>query len=317
MGGRIKVAIRFSDGEAFCVERWTNNINILSDYRILENDESFAREYIQMCRNNDFSDDSSDSGKQVDIKGFEDTEYGIIVIDFLTKTIIDCNIYTTLFSFPLIFVQIDDEDVMAEIEEFLNNGFTFSYTKDNTIFETLSEMREHSKSAKRGLYTVNSTWCYEKNGAQSSYDLLSQINFPITHEKGLNKTSPYVPDSVREMAMYCVFSKEAVEKMGGNRGKLSSMAGHSYLHSYWDSLENYPDYATDYQKSGLAVKITLIVDTDQELQQIYDTLSGIGKTKVVDAGRTVFGEPTFVAVGVGPVYRDSVPDSIKQLKTFL
>jgi peptidyl-tRNA hydrolase len=104
--------------------------------------------------------------------------------------------------------------------------------------------------------------------------------------------------------MYCVFSKESLKKMNGIRGKIASQAGHAFLHAYWNSLENftYHAYAEAYKKSGKAVKITCVVDTDAELLELYDKYKSIcGVTKVEDAGDTVFnGEKTLTCIGIGP-----------------
>lgn len=65
--------------------------------------------------------------------------------------------------------------------------------------------------------------------------------------------------------MYCVFSKEALVKMKGIRGKMASQAGHAFLHAYWDAEARHRALAEAYRHSGRAYKITLVVDTDAEL----------------------------------------------------
>ena len=129
-----------------------------------------------------------------------------------------------------------------------------------------------------------------------------------------------------DYVMYCVFSKEAIKAMGGNRGKLASMAGHAYLHSFWDAQKDAMKYkqslitASLYKTSGLAKKVTLVVDTTEELMTIYDTIKddmSFGKTLVVDRGLTVFNEPTTVCIGVGPVQKDNVPEVLRTLKVLI
>lgn len=138
------------------------------------------------------------------------------------------------------------------------------------------------------------------------------------------------------MRMYCIFSRESIKKMGGNRGKLASMAGHAFLHAYWsaqDKLialpplydawtgprvvrEDSDEYKLraglyHYHYNGKAKKITLVVDTDAELEAIYEEYKDklIGSTKVVDAGLTVFTEPTLVCIGLGPCEQLEIPGS--------
>lgn len=138
-----------------------------------------------------------------------------------------------------------------------------------------------------------------------------------------------------DLRMYCIFSRESIKKMGGNRGKLSSMAGHGFLHAFWD-VENrfgedaYPTkgglggdyplgsgyYIYKYQrlikayKSGNAKKITLVVETDAELEEIYAKYSPeMGATRVVDSALTVFTEPTLACIGLGPCEQLDIPGS--------
>ena len=54
----------------------------------------------------------------------------------------------------------------------------------------------------------------------------------------------------KPLKMYCIFSKEAVKAMNGNRGKLASMAGHAYLHAWWAAFRLFPEAAIAYQNSA-------------------------------------------------------------------
>jgi peptidyl-tRNA hydrolase len=118
--------------------------------------------------------------------------------------------------------------------------------------------------------------------------------------------------------MYCIYSREAIKKMGGNRGKLAAMAGHAYLHTFWDAERrfsitegywrpNYPDWYK-YRYAPKARKIALVVETDAELDAIYEKYRhSIGATKVVDSGLTVFNEPTLACIGLGPCEQLEIP----------
>lgn len=139
-----------------------------------------------------------------------------------------------------------------------------------------------------------------------------------------------------DYVMYCIFSKEAIKAMGGNRGKLASMAGHAYLHAWWDA-----NYATSdkepftmqdvkmfdkmnkdaqaYRESGFAKKVTLAVDTTEQLLALYERIKDLphGKTLVVDRALTVFEEPTTVCIGYGPVHKRDVPYALSILKVLI
>ncbi len=120
------------------------------------------------------------------------------------------------------------------------------------------------------------------------------------------------------MRIYAIVAKESLQKMNGNRGKLSAQTGHAYLHSWWNAAEHFPEQAIAYKNSNHARKITLIVDTEEELLPLLDKYSKIcGTTKVVDAGFTVFTEPTFTCIGIGPISEDLIEDDIKKLKVLI
>lgn len=103
--------------------------------------------------------------------------------------------------------------------------------------------------------------------------------------------------------MYCIFARESIEKMGGNRGKLAAMAGHAFLGAFLDAEngrrtnEDSLAYRVEY---GMP-KIVCVVDTVEDLRQIHREMFGnFGCMLVTDAAKTVFSEPTDVCLGVGP-----------------
>lgn len=127
--------------------------------------------------------------------------------------------------------------------------------------------------------------------------------------------------------MYCIFAKENLDKINGVRGKMASMAGHAYLHSYWDALSDANSIGKDrvkaeqafvYKDSGLAMKITLVVDTVDQLKILQESYKDIcGTSLVTDAGRTVFKEPTTICLGIGPISEDNIKDDLKVLKVLI
>ena len=128
--------------------------------------------------------------------------------------------------------------------------------------------------------------------------------------------------------MYCIFAKESVQKMNGIRGKMCTQAGHAYLHAFWDTERRFPsyygglggDYVSDsekYQNSDMSFKITLVVDTVEELKALQEAYKDIcGTSLVTDAGLTVFNEPTTTCLGLGPIAEDKVGPDLRFLKTF-
>lgn len=65
-------------------------------------------------------------------------------------------------------------------------------------------------------------------------------------------------------------------------------------------------------------KIVLMVNSEKELEQIYkEAMSfNLNVSKIVDEGRTVFKEPTFTCVGIGPNPNDSIDVITGDLKLY-
>lgn len=120
-----------------------------------------------------------------------------------------------------------------------------------------------------------------------------------------------------KIKMYCIFAKESIEKMNGIRGKMGTQAGHAYLHAYWDAEKRFTHSAIAYQATDHAYKITLVVDTVAQLQEIEKKYREVcGVSLVTDAGFTVFKEPTTTCLGLGPIFENYIGDDLKALKTF-
>ena len=118
--------------------------------------------------------------------------------------------------------------------------------------------------------------------------------------------------------MYCVTSREVLKLVNGNRGKMMAQAGHAFLHSAWDAADNFPDDLAAYKASGSAKKITLVVDTIDELKTLYGAYKGVcGTTLVVDKGLTCFDGPTTTCLGIGPISEDKVDVNLSSLKVLL
>lgn len=150
--------------------------------------------------------------------------------------------------------------------------------------------------------------------------------------------------------MYCIFAKESLDKIKGVRGKLATQAGHAYLHAYWDAMERSHDpfptrpfghpvsgddekrrqkeisewmcraakreQAAAYKASERAYKITLVVDTVDQLKILHEAYKDVcGTALITDAGFTVFKEPTTTCLGIGPISEANIGEDLKCLKT--
>jgi len=117
--------------------------------------------------------------------------------------------------------------------------------------------------------------------------------------------------------MYFVVCRDAAKKMNGIRGKMMTQAGHGYLHSFWDAEARFPKDAERYKNSDHARKITVQVDSAQDLDEIilaYKNVCGVSLVK--DAAFTVFSEPTITGLGLGPIREDLIGEDLKALKLF-
>ena len=120
-----------------------------------------------------------------------------------------------------------------------------------------------------------------------------------------------------KVKMYCIFAREAVVKMNGIRGKMCTQAGHAYVHALLAASDQFPQLFQAYLASDHAYKITLIVDTVDQLRAIQAAYQDRCATKLVtDRGFTVFSEPTTTCLGLGPITEDLIGEDLKSIKTF-
>lgn len=120
--------------------------------------------------------------------------------------------------------------------------------------------------------------------------------------------------------LYCIIAREAVDLMGGNRGKLMTQAGHAYVHALTNSMQraDRKQVVSDYLDSGQAFKITLVVDSIADLRELHAKMEAdFGTALITDAGRTVFANPTTTCLGIGPLRDSEKPSELSELRPFL
>jgi len=123
MGGQINIAARFNDGDAICVDGWTNFIpRMVMNETTLSGDDSVVRETLLETMRHDSYD-----GPQP----FRASGYGIVVIDFIDKTIHSMQGYTGFGERKLLasFVDLrssgwkgEEEDRARYMMDFLQDG---------------------------------------------------------------------------------------------------------------------------------------------------------------------------------------------------
>lgn len=124
-------------------------------------------------------------------------------------------------------------------------------------------------------------------------------------------------ETTDDYRLYAVIANEALKKTNGIRGKMHTQTGHAFLHAFWDAENRFPEDAKKYKYSGLAKKITLIVESVDELHVLAKAYHDrCGVSLVEDRGLTVFKEPTITCLGIGPIAFKNVDTDLKSLKTF-
>jgi peptidyl-tRNA hydrolase len=116
---------------------------------------------------------------------------------------------------------------------------------------------------------------------------------------------------------------EAVKSMKGNRGRMITQGNHAVVHTIWDAGDRFPLDLKNYRNQKSAFKITLVVPTEQELKNLYDSYHDIcGVSLVMEHGNKTNGEVNekvtgITCLGIGPIDIDLVGDDLNILKPFL
>lgn len=102
------------------------------------------------------------------------------------------------------------------------------------------------------------------------------------------------------------------------KGKLAAQVSHASLGAflkhlkkdYYNNIYTMDDIANRWLE-GSFFKVVLKVESEQELREISSQIQQkqIAVAEIVDAGHTVFKEPTFTCIGIGPIESSTI-DSI-------
>ncbi len=123
--------------------------------------------------------------------------------------------------------------------------------------------------------------------------------------------------------LYAIMLLPAVKNMNGNRGRMAVQAAHGFLHSYWDSVNRFPEDALAYQNQGSAFKICLAVDSEEVLETLknkYEPICGV--RLVLERGTKADGSVNeavkgITCLGLGPIDESRVGDDLRALRSFL
>jgi peptidyl-tRNA hydrolase len=104
-------------------------------------------------------------------------------------------------------------------------------------------------------------------------------------------------------------------------GKAAAQAGHAYKLLTRKLIKEYPLLEPVYFSDGMGTNITLTASFEQ-IKKIWNQLQHIDAPSVVviDEGHIHLphfdGSKITTAIGIGPVYKDDLPNSIKNLSLY-
>lgn len=152
MGGSIRVVIRDRDGSVWSNERWTNAMpGLTRNPRFIDDEDALFAEY--KAKTEWHTDDHTLTPT---------IEYGIVVIDRMTHTVIDCNGYGSALQLGLVTFSNSPDD--PEYLELLRRGLLIYQGKTLTVPEG-ADIEKHLdamwRADRHGKISINcAPWTY-------------------------------------------------------------------------------------------------------------------------------------------------------------
>lgn len=181
MGGSVNVAIRLSNGDTTCNEHWTNPISYWLKRPALYASDQGAREYLAEYAALHATDGYGHP------KPLSNAEYGLVVIDYVTKTILSNNGYTELDSFHP--VEAVHERTPSAFQECAEAGLlrlqTTKYKRAKPEWEKIEDTESSNLPAETAMKIAMEVW--EKESRPSLRALLGTV----TMSRFLIDTAPF------------------------------------------------------------------------------------------------------------------------------
>lgn len=207
MGGSIAIAARFNDGQAICVDGWTNFIpNMIMNETTLSGDDSVVREtLLEVAGHENYA------GPQP----FRSRGYGIVVIDFQSREIHSKQGYTTFGDKFLnqlldinasgwkdgVFVNVisDQMGSLLDAGRVMHVG-SYDEPKEPVVLDRAAALvmldRDHASFMRGGMTKYERLAIRtdpfavidhpEDGGLKAMKDRLSETGFPLDASQGLN-----------------------------------------------------------------------------------------------------------------------------------
>jgi peptidyl-tRNA hydrolase len=119
------------------------------------------------------------------------------------------------------------------------------------------------------------------------------------------------PDKENELRIWCAVRTDLDIPIG----KFGTQTGHAFVAALWAAPE---EIAREYMSEAGQAKIVVRVKNEFQLLKAYEACKAAGLTAVLvrDAGRTVFPEPTYTTMAVGPCRMADLPKSVGRLQLY-
>lgn len=195
MGGFVEITLRERNGKIHKMSRYTGSVS-----HFIDNDKLFEmdRKHIEKYTQKGIYDDEAKLAPE---------EYGIIVVDLKTKTILSCNDYTSFGKTSLVSMRLDNENRNVITED----------SNSATIFKRLFDkgyvIGYYTFKDKENLTKVD-TWGEVENMIKDErkHGILFKIDPPgwtIVNYKGDSKSLSQMKDKVKELGFELTESEES------------------------------------------------------------------------------------------------------------
>ncbi len=123
----------------------------------------------------------------------------------------------------------------------------------------------------------------------------------------------FIPNH-RSMNMYAIYRAD----LQMPPGKLAAQCGHAFTRAYENACKTDPYIAGQYKGTGNGTKICMYAKNLGQLLRAYREMleQRIPCELIIDRGHVLpphfTGEPIITALGIGPVYRDDIANTLKR-----
>jgi peptidyl-tRNA hydrolase, PTH2 family len=140
---------------------------------------------------------------------------------------------------------------------------------------------------------------------------LSPAGLAIGPDEKIEQDGEPLPDELR---IYVAIRKD----LDIPRAKFGVEIAHASLSIFIRCLNERPDRAWAYYNGGMQPKIVLQVKDEAALRKLYEQAMRLGHfvEPIVDAARTVFTEPTFTCIGIGPIWHKTEGVFLKKIQLY-